>query len=158
VKQKTYTKCIRPVGAAMARGHVAVHRVTGGRIGRRWRGGQVAILSTVGRHSGRRRTTPLVCLRDGTDIVVVASNGGSDRTPEWWLNLQHRPHAELEVSGRVHPVIAEQAVADNYHRLSERFCVEFPCFGAYRARTNRVLPVIVLHPLSPEGDTFSIAG
>jgi deazaflavin-dependent oxidoreductase (nitroreductase family) len=142
----------------MARGHVAVHRVTGGRVGRRWRGGQVGMLSTVGRHTGRRRTTPLVCLRDGTDIVVVASNGGSDRTPEWWLNLQHRPHAELELSGRVHPVIAEQAVAGDYLRLYTRFCEAFPCFGAYRSRTRRTFPVVMLHPLSLEGYAPSFIG
>jgi hypothetical protein len=84
--------------------------------------------------------------------VVVASNGGSDRAPEWWLNLQHRPYAELELSGRVHPVIAEQAVADTHLRLSQRFCETFSCFGPYRSRTERVLPVIVLHPLSNEGN------
>jgi deazaflavin-dependent oxidoreductase (nitroreductase family) len=116
------------------------------------------MLSTVGRHSGRRRTTPLVCLQDGSDIVVVASNGGSDRTPEWWLNLQHRPYAEFELSGRVHPVIAEQAVADTYLRLSQRFCETFSCFGAYRSRTRRVLPVIVLHPLSHEDNAFTFTG
>ncbi len=115
------------------------------------------MLSTVGRHSGRRRTTPLVCLRDGADIVVVASNGGSDRTPEWWLNLQHRPYAELELNGRAHPVIAEQAFADTYLRLSQRFCEAFPCFGAYRSRTQRVLPVIVLHPVSHEDRVFTFA-
>jgi deazaflavin-dependent oxidoreductase (nitroreductase family) len=106
------------------------------------------MLSTVGRRSGRRRTTPLVCLRDGADIVVVASYGGSDRTPGWWLNLQHRPYAELELGGRARPVVAEQATADAYTRLSQRFCEAFPCLVQYRARTKRTLPVIVLHPLS----------
>src|SRR5260370_28365507 len=109
VKQQTYTRCVRPAATVMARVHVVVHRATGGRVGRRWRGGDVGMLSTVGRHSGQRRTTPLVCLRDGTDIVVVASNGGSDRTPEGWLNLQHRHDAELELSGRAKRAAAELA-------------------------------------------------
>jgi F420H(2)-dependent quinone reductase len=113
------------------------------------------MLSTVGRHSGQRRTTPLVCLRDGTDIVVVASNGGSDRTPEWWLNLQHRPDAELELGGRAHAVVAEQATAETYARLSERFCEAFPCFGQYQSRTERTIPVIVLHPLGISGESTS---
>src|SRR5579871_4374737 len=77
VNQATYTRCVRPVAAAMARVHIAVHQATGGRVGQRWRGGQVAILSTVGRKTRRRRSTPLVCLQDGSNIVVVASNGGS---------------------------------------------------------------------------------
>src|SRR5579864_5781730 len=150
MKQASYTRCVRPVAVAMARVHVAVHRATGGRIGRRWRGGQVAILSTVGRRTRRRRTTPLVCLRDGSDVVVVASNGGSDRAPDWWLNLQHHPFAELELEGRAHPVIAEQASADAYVRLSQRFAEAFPCFDVYRSRTTRVLPVVLLRPAPAE--------
>ena len=91
MKQATDSRCVRPAAAVMARVHVAVHRVTQGRVGGQWRGGQVGILSTVGRQTRRRRNTPLVCLREGFDIVVVASNGGSDRAPDWWLNLQHHP-------------------------------------------------------------------
>jgi F420H(2)-dependent quinone reductase len=154
MKQATYTKCVRPAAAAMARVHIAVHRATRGRVGRRWRGGQVAILSTVGRQTGRRRTTPLVCIRDGRDVVVVASNGGSDRAPDWWLNLQQHPFAELELEGRACAVIAEQAFADTYLRLAQRFAEAFPCFDTYRARTRRVLPVIVLRP-APRGSNLA---
>jgi deazaflavin-dependent oxidoreductase (nitroreductase family) len=134
------------VAAAIARVHVAVHRATGGRVGRRWRGGQIAILSTMGRRTQQRRTTPLVYLRDGSDIVVVASNAGSDRTPDWWVNLQHHPYAELELDGRARPVLAEQAFGETYLRLAHRFAEAFPCFDVYRSRTTRVLPVIVLRP------------
>jgi deazaflavin-dependent oxidoreductase (nitroreductase family) len=148
VNQRTYTKCVRPAAFVMARAHVAVLRISGGRVGNRWRGGEIGVLSTVGRSSGRRRTIPLVCLRDGADVVVVASNGGSDRTPAWWLNLQSRPYAELELAGHAGPVIAEQATPEDNARLSRRFCETFPFFGHYRARTERVLPVIVLRPLS----------
>jgi deazaflavin-dependent oxidoreductase (nitroreductase family) len=109
------------------------------------------MLSTVGRRTRQRRTTPLVCLRDGSDIVVVASNGGSDRAPEWWLNLQHDPIAELQLEGRTLPVIAEQALADAHLRLSQRFSEAFPCFDTYRSRTQRVLPVIVLRPAPHAG-------
>jgi deazaflavin-dependent oxidoreductase (nitroreductase family) len=136
----------------MARVHMAVHQATGGRVGQRWRGGQVAILSTVGRKTRRRRSTPLVCLQDGSNIVVVASNGGSDRAPDWWANLQHHPYAEVEIEGRARPVIAELASGDAYLRLSQRFSEAFPCFDVYRSRTSRVLPVIILRP-SPRGST-----
>jgi len=151
VNQRTYTKCVRPTAFVMARLHVAVLRISGRRVGNRWRGGEIGVLSTVGRLSGRRRTIPLVCLRDGDDIVVVASNGGSDRTPAWWLNLQNRPYAELELGGRARPIIAEQATPEDNARLSRRFCETFPFFGHYRARTTRVLPVIVLRPLPQSG-------
>ena len=147
VKQETYTKCVRPAAFVMSRLHVAVLRISGRRVGNRWRGGEIGVLSTVGRRSGRRRTIPLVCLRDGDAIVVVASNGGSDRAPAWWLNLQSRPYAELDLGGRARPVIAEQATPDDNARLSRRFCEAFPFFGHYLARTERVLPVVVLRPL-----------
>lgn len=149
MKQATYTRCVRPVAAAMAKMHIAVHRATGGRVGRSWRGGEVAMLSTVGRRTRRRRTTPLVCVRDGSNIVVVASNGGSDRAPEWWLNLQQHPFAELELGGQACAVIAEEARADTYLRLSRRFAEAFPCFDVYRSRTQRVVPVVVLRPVVP---------
>lgn len=118
----------------------------------------MALLSTVGRRTRRRRTTPLVCLRDGCNIVVVASNGGSDRPPEWWLNLQHHPYAEVEIEGRSRPVIAELALADTYLRLSQRFADAFPCFNVYRSRTRRVLPVIVLRPAPAEGRPGFLGG
>ena len=148
MKQETYSKCVRPAGSVMARIHVAVHRASGGRLGQRWRGGEVGLLSTVGRRTGLRRTTPLVCLRDGNDVMVVASNGGSDRYPEWWLNLQHRPFAELELAGSHLPVVAKPATPDRQSALSARFCEAFPRFAQYRARTERDIPVIVLHPLA----------
>src|SRR5258707_1255092 len=69
----------------------------------------------------------------------------------WWLNLQHHPYAELELEGRPRTVIAEQASADTYLRLSQQFADAFPCFDVYRSRTTRVLPVIVLRPAPPEG-------
>src|SRR3984893_17919033 len=69
VKQATYTKCVRPAAAAMARMHIAVHRATRGRVGRRWRGGQVALLSTVGRRTRRRRTTLLLSLQDVSPVL-----------------------------------------------------------------------------------------
>lgn len=146
MSQQTYTKGVRPALAVMSRMHVVVHRVSRGRVGRRWRGGEIVLLSTVGRRSGRRRTTPLVCISDGSDIVVVASNAGSDRMPDWWLNLRDRPQAELEVHGNTLAVVAEEAQGDVGARLTERFCRTFPCFREYRSRTKREIPVVLLRP------------
>ena len=146
MRQQTYSRCVRPAVAVTAKIHLLVHRVSGGRVGRRWRGGEIVLLSTTGRRSGRRRTTPLVCISDGSDIVVVASNGGSDRMPDWWLNLRDRPQAELEVRGNTLAVVAEQAQGDANARLTERFCWAFPCFGQYRSRTQREIPVVLLRP------------
>src|SRR5919197_5630946 len=60
---------------------------------------RVLALTTIGRRSGSRRTTPLGYLRDGDDFAVVASNSGLDSPPAWWLNLQANPEAEVNVAG-----------------------------------------------------------
>ncbi len=67
--------------------HEFWYRLSGGLIGGQLGKAPVLLLTTTGRKSGRRRTTPLVYLPDGDNMVVIASNGGSDRHPDWWLNL-----------------------------------------------------------------------
>jgi deazaflavin-dependent oxidoreductase (nitroreductase family) len=147
VDQQRYSRLFRPVAGAAARAHVAARRVSRGRVGRKWRGGELVLLSTTGRRSGRRRTTPLVCLRDGPDIIVVASNGGSDRPPDWWLNLKDHHRADVDIAGLRVPVIAREARGDRAVALSEAFAAAFPCFRGYQRRTSREIPVVVLHPL-----------
>jgi len=66
--------------------HTALYRASGGRIGSGMQGMPVLLLTTTGRRSGKSRTTPLLYVRDGDAFAVVASNGGSDYTPGWWLN------------------------------------------------------------------------
>src|SRR5688500_3357226 len=71
--------------------HTAAYKLTGGRIGGRAMGAPVVLLESVGRKTGKRRTHPLICLEDGDDLVVVASKGGIDKHPAWYLNLKANP-------------------------------------------------------------------
>ena len=144
MKQQTYSDFVRLAGRAIAKTHLFVIRTTRGRCGRRWRGGEVVLLQTQGRNSGLLRTTPLVCIRDGGDVFVVASNGGSDRPPDWWLNLKARPRAEIEVGGRTQAVTVEEMIGHEHDRLAERFARKYPCFAKYRSRTLRQIPVVAL--------------
>src|SRR5262249_9754862 len=73
--------------------HAAVYRLLGGRLV----GRNMLILTTVGRKSGRVRSTPLFFVRDGADYVVVASNGGEDRHPGWWHNIRSDPNVTIQV-------------------------------------------------------------
>src|SRR3989304_626901 len=73
------------------------YRLTGGAIGGKLGKAPMLLLTTTGRKSGRLRTTPLLYLADGENMVVIASNGGSDRDPGWWVNLKHNPRAEVQV-------------------------------------------------------------
>jgi deazaflavin-dependent oxidoreductase (nitroreductase family) len=148
MNQHTYSRWIRLAAKAMTRAHVTAYRVTRGRVGTTWLGGEVVFLATTGRRSGRRRIAPLVCIRDDSAFAVVASNGGSDRDPAWWLNLQHDPRAEVECSGNSYPTWGMRADPEAEARLLDRFARAFPNFEGYRHRTTRDLPVVLLRPVT----------
>jgi deazaflavin-dependent oxidoreductase (nitroreductase family) len=131
-----------------ARVHVALNRRSSGRVGNRFRGGDVLLLTHRGRRTGRLFTTPLLHVRDGADLVVAASNGGIDREPQWWLNLQADPHAEVEVRGRRFAVVAgraEGAERDRLWRLLPR--LRFGGYDAYQAKVSREIAVVRLRPV-----------
>jgi len=77
--------------------HVRVYRETGGERGYHWRGATILLLTTTGRRSGEERTTPLIHRTDGERWVVVASKGGYDEHPGWFLNLSDDPQIEIQV-------------------------------------------------------------
>lgn len=151
MNQRTYSRWVRPAAKATKRAHIAANRATRGRVGSTWLGGEVVLLTTTGRRSGRRRVSPLVCLRDDSAIAVVASNGGSDRYPDWWLNLQHDPRADIECSGTSYPTWATRAEPETETRLLDHFARAFPSFDRYRRRTTRELPVVLLRPRCANG-------
>ena len=134
----------------------ALHRVlysaSGGRIGSRIWGLEIVLLTTTGRKSGRARTVPLCSLRDGESFVVIASYGGLDRSPAWWLNLQHEPRASARVGRITHEVVAREATPAERERLWEQVTARAPGYLDYQRRTTRRIPVVLLEPLtrSPE--------
>jgi deazaflavin-dependent oxidoreductase (nitroreductase family) len=117
-----------------------------GRIGGRMWDTQIVLLTTTGRHTGKKRTVPLCSFRDAGDLVVIGSYGGLDQSPAWWLNLQEDPHAEL-VSGRDRrKVVARNAVSDERARLWAEVTARAPGYLDYERRTTREIPVVVLEP------------
>jgi deazaflavin-dependent oxidoreductase (nitroreductase family) len=101
-------------------------------------------LTTTGRRSGRSRSTPLVYLPDGDDLVVVASNWGQRHHPNWSSNLLAQPHARLEVDGRGRSVVARLATPDERARLWPKLLEEFPPYQTYANRGGRELRIFVL--------------
>ena len=124
--------------------HVHAYRLTGGRIGRYVRGVDVLLLDHVGRRSRTRRTSPLLYVEDGDDLVIVASKGGSRRHPAWWLNLRDSPETTVQVGGERRDVVARQARPEERARLWPRLVEAWPDYDRYQARTSREIPVIVL--------------
>jgi deazaflavin-dependent oxidoreductase (nitroreductase family) len=127
--------------------HSFVYRLTDGKIWGRIGGGPVLLLTTTGRKSGKKRTVPLLYLEDGENLVVVASNGGTAAHPAWWLNLRVDPEATVEIGGRKLRVRAENAAPEEKERLWPRLVAMYSGYEAYRHRTDREIPVVLLRPV-----------
>ena len=124
--------------------HVRTYRLSGGRIGGTFRGGPVLLLDHVGRKSGKRHTSPLIYARDGDDLVVVASKGGSKKDPLWWPNLRERPETTVQVGSDRWNVHARQATPDEKGRLWPVVVGIYALYDEYQRNTTRDIPVIVL--------------
>jgi deazaflavin-dependent oxidoreductase (nitroreductase family) len=124
--------------------HRVLYRASGGRIGGRLWDLPVVLLTTTGRKSGKKRTVPLCSLRDGDDVVVIASYGGLDQPPAWWLNLEASPQAELLAGRERRSVTARNATGDERTRLWAEVTSRAPGYLEYERRTDREIPVVIL--------------
>jgi len=127
--------------------HAWLYRRTGGRIGHAAGGLTNLLLTTIGRKSGEPRTVALTYIADGDRYVVVASNGGADRHPVWWLNLQKTPQAKLQVGRTTMDAVARVANADERARLWPKLKQINPFYGRYEQITEREIPVVILQPV-----------
>ena len=123
--------------------HGVLYRATSGFIGASI-GAPVLMLTTVGRKSGRSRTTPLLYLEESSNRVIVGSNAGDDRHPAWWLNLQANPVATMQIRGARMRVRARKASEREKSDLWPRFVNMHSGYQAYRQRTKRDIPVVIL--------------
>jgi len=126
--------------------HIRKYRETGGEVGYIWNGVPTLLLTTTGRRTGEPRTSPLIFARDGDDYLVVASMGGLPKHPQWYLNLQARSEAEIEVKAERIPVVARTASDEEKPRLWKIVSDQWPNYDLYQSRTERIIPVVVLTP------------
>ncbi|HET9517092.1 MAG TPA: nitroreductase/quinone reductase family protein [Actinoplanes sp.] len=132
----------------------AVHRLllraTGGRIGRKFAGMPVLELTTVGRRSGTAHSVMLTApLMEGQAYVVVASRGGDDHHPAWFLNLRTDPQVQVAVeAGPAVPMRATVATAEQRARLWPQVTERYPLYAGYQQRTEREIPLVLLQPES----------
>ena len=113
-------------------------------MGRFPSGAPVCLLTTVGRRSGARRSVPLLYLLDGNDLVVVASQGGAPKDPGWYLNLEAKPAAEVEIGRSRFAVAARRVDEDEKPRLWPRLVTIYPAYQTYQRGTSRRIPVVRL--------------
>jgi deazaflavin-dependent oxidoreductase (nitroreductase family) len=136
-----------PVIRVMSRLNTWAYRLTGGRLGGTWlRGAPVMLMTVVGRKSGRKLTVPLLYLQDGDRVLVVASKGGMDQHPLWYLNVAANPDVEVQIGNDVRAMRAHTADDAERAELWPKLVAMYRDYDDYQARTERKIPVVVLSP------------
>ena len=136
-----------PVLNRLIPGHTAVYKASGGLIGHRFPGAPpTLLLEHVGAKSGKKRTTPLVYVRDGEDLVLVASKGGHPKHPAWFHNLRANPEATVQVGSERRAVRARVAKRNERSRLWPKAVKTYRGYRGYQERTEREIPVFILEP------------
>ncbi|MFE9327380.1 nitroreductase family deazaflavin-dependent oxidoreductase [Nocardia sp. NPDC052278] len=132
---------------------VWVYKRTGGRIGGKWRIGAgfrkpvpTLLLEHRGRKSGTTHTTPLLYITDGADTVIVASQGGLAKHPQWYHNLRATPDTHIQIGRERHAVHAVTADPQQRARLWPKLVDAYADFDTYQAWTEREIPVVILRP------------
>jgi deazaflavin-dependent oxidoreductase (nitroreductase family) len=130
----------------------AAHRVllgiTRGHVGWSARGMPVLELTTIGRRSGRSRSVMLPSpVQDGESWVIVASRGGDDHHPAWFLNLRERPDVEVSLQGTPkQPMRARIATPEERTRLWPQVTAIYPGYAGYQEKADREIPLVLLEP------------
>jgi deazaflavin-dependent oxidoreductase (nitroreductase family) len=131
--------------------HTSLYHATGGILGGRLPGLALLLLTTRGRKSGLRRTSPLPYLKDAEDWVIVGSNNGLPRDPAWWLNLQSEPRAEIQLMADHVDVEARLADSKERARLWPALVEYNPRYADYAEKTSREIPVVILSRSTDSG-------
>jgi deazaflavin-dependent oxidoreductase (nitroreductase family) len=126
--------------------HRAIFNIAKGRIFGRAFGMPLIELVTIGRRSGKARATMLSVLIDGDRLVLVASFGGDDRHPAWYLNLRSNPEVRVTIAGTTRTMIARTATEEERAELWPQIISVFEGYARYQKRTERPIPVVILEP------------
>jgi deazaflavin-dependent oxidoreductase (nitroreductase family) len=124
--------------------HVRRYLQTDGAEGHDWQGTTVLILTTTGWPSGDSRSTPLIYGKHGEDYVVVASKGGAEEHPAWYLNLSVEPEVTVQVRENRFRARARTAAPDEKSELWGLMTDRWPAYDEYQQKTAREIPVVVL--------------
>jgi F420H(2)-dependent quinone reductase len=124
--------------------HRSIYSASGGRVGNRIAGMPVLLLTTKGRKTGKRRTSPLTYFEEKGAIVLVASYGGRPHNPDWFENLVAAGEGEVTIGGDRRQMRARRATADERARLWPRIVQTYDGYAKYQAKTSREIPLVIL--------------
>jgi len=124
--------------------HTRKYKETDGEVGHEWQGTQCLLLTTKGRKSGEPRELPLIYGASGDRYLIVASKGGADDPPAWYLNLKADPEVVVQVKGDRFTAHAREATPEEKPAMWQTMTQEWPAYDDYQKKTDREIPIIVL--------------
>ncbi len=131
----------------MSRAQTWLYKKTDGKVGGKvLKGAPVALLTTTGRKTGEPRVSPLLYLRDGDRVVLVASQGGSAKHPLWYLNLKANPKVTVQIKDEVLNLTARDATDQERAEYWPKLVEMYSSFDDYQSWTDRVIPVVICEP------------
>jgi deazaflavin-dependent oxidoreductase (nitroreductase family) len=139
--------------------HRIVHRLSGGRLWRRFPGGaQVIWITTLGRKSGEWRTTPLLAVPDDAHHepgvwAVAGSNAGQEKIPGWVYNARAHPNGRMEIDGQVFDVVFEEVSGADADRLYDDLAQRWSAYRMYKRNAQRDIPIFRVIPQTPKHST-----
>jgi deazaflavin-dependent oxidoreductase (nitroreductase family) len=105
---------------------------------------RLLLLTTTGRRSGRRNTTPMMFHRDGDDVFVMASNAGARKDPQWYRNLVANPRVRVEVGDENYDAVATPLEGEERERTWAAIKKAYPFFAEHETKAGRTIPVVRL--------------
>jgi deazaflavin-dependent oxidoreductase (nitroreductase family) len=131
----------------MSRLNTWAYKVSGGKLGGTFlQGAPVALLTTIGRKTGQPRVSPLLYLRDGDRVVLVASQGGRANNPMWYLNLKDNPKVSVQIKKDVLALTARDATDAERAQYWPQLVALYSSFDDYQSWTDRVIPIVICDP------------
>jgi deazaflavin-dependent oxidoreductase (nitroreductase family) len=140
IEQKLFALVGRYVAGLQTR----LYRLTGGKLGGTLMNAPVLLLTTTGRKTGKQRTAPLLYLRDGTRLLIVASKGGFPAHPAWYLNLRDTPTVQVQLGAERKTMQAQTLSDEDKARVWPELVRMYKGYATYQARTERNIPVVAL--------------
>ena len=129
---------------------VELYEGSGGTAGLTFRdtGLPVIIVTNRGRNTGAIRKTPLMRVVDGNNYILVASQGGAPKHPQWYHNLKADPHVEIRDKAEVHVMRVREVVDPvERERLWDIAVKAFPPYQEYQNKTSRIIPIFLAEPV-----------
>ena len=128
------------------RDHIRGYVESNGKVGHLWRGVHTLLLTTRGRKTGKLHRTALIYAQDGKNFLIVASNGGAPKHPNWYQNLVLDPKVEIQAGEDKYTANARTASKEEKPRLWKIMAEIFPNYLDYQAKTTREIPVVIIEP------------